>query len=948
MKNLSKLIQEQTKIVEKEQKAVNEAKKTGREFAKRNIQTTATITPIEAALEKFTNSFANTSKAINFTSVEEAASQFLEQNKNFDKGLKMSQVGLSSLNDELAALTFNSNAEKLKFVNVQLSKLQSDIAFEKFKTGAATLAETRSQILQTIDVLRAAGDKGAVEKQLAIFKKLEDARIKEAKSMEGGLSRQQFITDLTDSVIGLNKETVKLGAGFKFTEEAEKKLIEIRDKVIKGDLELAEANEKVQNVLKETGLSFDELRYSLGLIKADELRNRFVEGFKQLYGKSGAAYKAGEDTVKAALVGITDAGKTITPKNEAELSEGLAFNIFDEITRVSNEARAAQENSMREYALSSGDYVGAQQNLIQAEQERRDILEDLINKEISASDAMIRLRNSLSNISRLNLKADFDKGIISADEYRQGIQQLNDGLRQGTAGVKGDFGTIKEEIGNLFLLDRDYQFNQTKEGLKDVFSTLRDGTKGALKEVIMGTSSMKEAFQKVFASIGEKMLDRTIGMFVDSLFYLGTGFLRRNQGGVVGYNGGGVVQGGSGVRDDVPALLTKGEYVVRKSAVNKYGSGFLEKINSGKIRKYRDGGSASFNLMNQFDYNDPNRPTAGTMNVDSRMSAFAQTDQNNPMNQLKFEKEQTLDSYLKEKAAYEEQKRQAMAAYKKQRKGIIKQAFISIALAGVQTQLAKYIDKKMVDAASKPVGDLGTSLGKGDNIKKVSAAAHNVSPQEATAVMREYRAMVANNPKLARRMEIYAKRGGAFSLSPATGGGLGTLRSGRPAGGVGFGNPYRIDYEGKSKGGVMGPRGGGSDNIPALLTGGEYVVNKRSVDHYGLKFMEDLNKGRLPGFNRGGLVGEGGNGTPTATGTGGAPSNVNNNITINVTVEKDGNVSTDTTNEQAGGNQNTQGALQEEERNKQFSGAIKDAVVREIVEQKRPGGLLYNEQRTSA
>ena len=65
-------------------------------------------------------------------------------------------------------------------------------------------------------------------------------------------------------------------------------------------------------------------------------------------------------------------------------------------------------------------------------------------------------------------------------------------------------------------------------------------------------------------------------------------------------------------------------------------------------------------------------------------------------------------------------------------------------------------------------------------------------------------------------------------------------------------------------------------------------------------------------------------------------------------VEKDGNVSTDTTNEQAGGNQNTQGALQEEERNKQFSGAIKDAVVREIVEQKRPGGLLYNEQRTSA
>jgi hypothetical protein len=151
---------------------------------------------------------------------------------------------------------------------------------------------------------------------------------------------------------------------------------------------------------------------------------------------------------------------------------------------------------------------------------------------------------------------------------------------------------------------------------------------------------------------------------------------------------------------------------------------------------------------------------------------------------------------------------------------------------------------------------------------------------------------------------------------------------------------------GFASGGVINA-GGGTDNIPALLTGGEYVVNKRSVDRYGLGFMDNLNKGNLPGFNRGGLVGVGdnGSGTPLATGTGGAPSNVNNNITINVTVEKDGTVSADASNEQEGGNQNTQGSLQEEERNKQFGGAIKDAVVREIVEQKRPGGLLYNEKR---
>ena len=40
---------------------------------------------------------------------------------------------------------------------------------------------------------------------------------------------------------------------------------------------------------------------------------------------------------------------------------------------------------------------------------------------------------------------------------------------------------------------------------------------------------------------------------------------------------------GSGLRDDVPAMLMRGEYVVRKAAVSKYGTGLLEAINSGRL-----------------------------------------------------------------------------------------------------------------------------------------------------------------------------------------------------------------------------------------------------------------------------------------------------------------------------------------------------------------------------
>ena len=151
-------------------------------------------------------------------------------------------------------------------------------------------------------------------------------------------------------------------------------------------------------------------------------------------------------------------------------------------------------------------------------------------------------------------------------------------------------------------------------------------------------------------------------------------------------------------------------------------------------------------------------------------------------------------------------------------------------------------------------------------------------------------------------------------------------------------NPFNY-----AQGGYMG---GDRDNIPSLLTGGEYVVKKSAVDAYGVDFFNKVNTGRMQKFASGGLVGEGGSRESSITeGTGGAPSNVSNNFTINITVENGGNVSADTSSDDE--NKNTQGSLDNEEKNKRFGGAVKDAVIREIVEQKRPGGLLYSEKRTS-
>lgn len=54
---------------------------------------------------------------------------------------------------------------------------------------------------------------------------------------------------------------------------------------------------------------------------------------------------------------------------------------------------------------------------------------------------------------------------------------------------------------------------------------------------------------------------------------------------------GGYVSGAGGpTSDSIPAMLSNGEYVIRASSVSKFGQGFLESINQGKISKFGMGG----------------------------------------------------------------------------------------------------------------------------------------------------------------------------------------------------------------------------------------------------------------------------------------------------------------------------------------------------------------------
>ena len=139
----------------------------------------------------------------------------------------------------------------------------------------------------------------------------------------------------------------------------------------------------------------------------------------------------------------------------------------------------------------------------------------------------------------------------------------------GEKGGEGIFAKLKRTLTDAF------GFLKTTFG--DLFGSLKDSLGSIFKNL---TSSLGNLFSSFggggFGGFGGGFFSGLLGIF---------GFA---NGGSVGFGNGGPV----GSTDTIPAMLTPGEFVIKKSAVDKYGSGFLSSINEGAMpmRGFQNGG----------------------------------------------------------------------------------------------------------------------------------------------------------------------------------------------------------------------------------------------------------------------------------------------------------------------------------------------------------------------
>jgi hypothetical protein len=282
-------------------------------------------------------------------------------------------------------------------------------------------------------------------------------------------------------------------------------------------------------------------------------------------------------------------------------------------------------------------------------------------------------------------------------------------------------------------------------------------------------------------------------------------------GGRFGFASGGSVFSPRGT-DTVPAMLTPGEFVMKKSAVDKYGTGFMSSINEGRggSGRYMHDGGVAGGSVSQFGPQEDLRidkvlsNTKTTSKTVKKIAGMITNVDNNTVNQSDL-----LNSFNTMSEADSALSRQ------------------------VESGLSAIFNQRI---------DLPEDLGEGivDGISGEFLAQLGTLRQQ----------MDGEHTDLQKQND---------NIQDWTRSNFGTLAGALPAL-AGFVPAFM------ATGGIAR----GTDTVPAMLTPGEFVMKKSAVDKYGTGFMSAINNG-VQRFATGGPVQylQGGSQKPVASGSGG-------------------------------------------------------------------------------
>ena len=213
------------------------------------------------------------------------------------------------------------------------------------------------------------------------------------------------------------------------------------------------------------------------------------------------------------------------------------------------------------------------------------VLQDTTGKFVGPLEAVKRLSAGLAGLDPRDFR--FNEIVEQLGGFRQ-IGKVIPLIKQYSTSVEAlavannsmgstaaDAATAQQGLGNQFAQLKE-KFDATIRSIADgdTFRSLAEGAIRLAESILKIVDAMEPLLPMLTALAAFKL-----GQIAVPAFGRFAGVTGRNQGGkIYGFNRGGFVPG-TGNRDTVPAMLTPGEFVIRKSSVNKIGASRLAEMN---------------------------------------------------------------------------------------------------------------------------------------------------------------------------------------------------------------------------------------------------------------------------------------------------------------------------------------------------------------------------------
>lgn len=465
-----------------------------------------------------------------------------------------------------------------------------------------------------------------------------------------------------------------------------------------------------QRSLREISIKRSAERSALPF-KTNELRDQMIGNLLSARGEAISMLSQEDASLQQIEVGkeLDDLyGKLLENVRSGNLKEVEdeiyhTLGIFqDQLTKTDSAIHKNAINSLSELNQSFASYEGQILSLSEALRQSEELeskREELLRKQLDPRFAT----------------GDFYR---SESATRNAIRRAQEGSDASTE-ITSSFRAFREEMGytvNDFYTD-------FENSARDAAQTFKSEFKSAFNDFRRGSIDAGEALRQFAINVLDRIATNASNMAIDSLLNAAFGgasnifanVRKSRTGGMVRkrYADGGMVTGGSGVVDDVPALLTSGEMVINREAVRTYGADYFNKINQGR--------GARSKLENRFLYLDDkgnisSSPTQGEARVSAALSNIGATNELMRANTDRFSREQRFVAYVQQRRAYNEQRSQAMKRYEK---GIRQQAIAAGVSAGIGiggSAIGSYFDNRnfannAINSYQFPSSSTSTSYG---------------------------------------------------------------------------------------------------------------------------------------------------------------------------------------------------------------------------------------------